>query len=92
MLRCLTDKIDDIKAEACKKEVYYFEKMEVGQEGCQGGEGVAGGGQAFGNLWHYQASVLFCRHASRGLFRNHLPLPSLPVPLTPPLLPPHPPR
>ena len=29
VLRCLTDKIDEIKAEACKKEVFYFEKMEV---------------------------------------------------------------
>ena len=29
MLRCLTDKIDEIKAEACRKEVYYYEKMEV---------------------------------------------------------------
>ena len=29
MLRCLTDKIDDIDDEACKKEVYYYEKMEV---------------------------------------------------------------
>ena len=29
VLRCLTDKMDNIKAEACKKEVYYFEKMEV---------------------------------------------------------------
>ena len=33
VLRCLTDKIDDIKAEACKKEVYYFEKMEVRASG-----------------------------------------------------------
>ena len=29
VLRCLTDKIDDIKADACRKEVHYFEKMEV---------------------------------------------------------------
>mmetsp|Transcript_34914 Transcript_34914/g.77608 ORF Transcript_34914/g.77608 Transcript_34914/m.77608 type:complete len:994 (-) Transcript_34914:752-3733(-) len=29
VLRCLTDKMDSIKADACKKEVYYFEKMEV---------------------------------------------------------------
>ncbi|KAG2452551.1 hypothetical protein HYH02_002788 [Chlamydomonas schloesseri] len=29
VLRCLTDKIDDIDDEGCKKEVYYYEKMEV---------------------------------------------------------------
>lgn len=29
VLRCLTDKIEDIGEEACKKEVYYYEKMEV---------------------------------------------------------------
>ncbi|KAG1656262.1 hypothetical protein FOA52_011910 [Chlamydomonas sp. UWO 241] len=29
VLRCLTDKIDEIKEEACTKEVTYFEKMEV---------------------------------------------------------------
>jgi Golgi apparatus protein 1 len=29
VLRCLTDKMDDIKEEACTKEVTYFEKMEV---------------------------------------------------------------
>ncbi|GLI58992.1 hypothetical protein VaNZ11_000814 [Volvox africanus] len=29
VLRCLTDKIEDIGDEACKKEVYYYEKMEV---------------------------------------------------------------
>ncbi|GFR44890.1 hypothetical protein Agub_g6234 [Astrephomene gubernaculifera] len=29
VLRCLTDKIDDIGDEGCKKEVYYYEKMEV---------------------------------------------------------------
>lgn len=29
MLRCLTEKQDDIKSEACKKEVFYFERMEV---------------------------------------------------------------
>lgn len=29
MLRCLTEKQDDIKNEACKKEVFYYEKMEV---------------------------------------------------------------
>ena len=40
MLRCLTDKIDDINAEACKKEVYYFEKMEV----CVWGGWGQGGG------------------------------------------------
>jgi Golgi apparatus protein 1 len=29
VLRCLSDKIDNIKAESCIKEVNYFEKMEV---------------------------------------------------------------
>jgi len=29
VLRCLTEKRDDIKSEACQKEVFYFEKMEV---------------------------------------------------------------
>lgn len=29
VLRCLTDKKEDIKSEACQKEVLYFEKMEV---------------------------------------------------------------
>lgn len=29
MLRCLTQKKDEIKSEACRKEVFYFEKMEV---------------------------------------------------------------
>ncbi len=29
VLRCLTDKRDEISAEACKQEVLYFEKMEV---------------------------------------------------------------
>ncbi|GIL97843.1 hypothetical protein Vretimale_3387, partial [Volvox reticuliferus] len=29
VLRCLTDKIEDIGDESCKKEVYYYEKMEV---------------------------------------------------------------
>lgn len=29
VLRCLTDKSDEIKDEACSKEVLYFEKMEV---------------------------------------------------------------
>ena len=29
VLRCLTDKRDQIKDEACQKEVLYFEKMEV---------------------------------------------------------------
>lgn len=29
MLRCLTEKRDEIKSEACRKEVFYFEKMEV---------------------------------------------------------------
>lgn len=29
MLRCLTEKRDEIKSSACRKEVYYFEKMEV---------------------------------------------------------------
>jgi hypothetical protein len=29
VLRCLTQKRDDIKNEACRKEVFYFEKMEV---------------------------------------------------------------
>lgn len=29
MLRCLTDKFDQIEGEACQKEVHYFEKMEV---------------------------------------------------------------
>lgn len=29
VLRCLTDKADDIQDEGCRKEVYYFEKMEV---------------------------------------------------------------
>eukprot|EP00197_Chlamydomonas_leiostraca_P010927 CAMPEP_0202884756 /NCGR_PEP_ID=MMETSP1391-20130828/41312_1 /ASSEMBLY_ACC=CAM_ASM_000867 /TAXON_ID=1034604 /ORGANISM="Chlamydomonas leiostraca, Strain SAG 11-49" /LENGTH=982 /DNA_ID=CAMNT_0049567983 /DNA_START=167 /DNA_END=3115 /DNA_ORIENTATION=+ len=29
VLRCLTDNLDDIKADACRKEVYYYEKMEV---------------------------------------------------------------
>lgn len=29
MLRCLTDKLEQVQEEACKKEVSYFEKMEV---------------------------------------------------------------
>ncbi len=29
VLRCLTDKIEEITDEECKKEVFYFEKMEV---------------------------------------------------------------
>jgi hypothetical protein len=29
VLRCLTQKKDEIKSEACRKEVFYFEKMEV---------------------------------------------------------------
>lgn len=29
MLRCLTEKRDQIKAEACQAEVMYFMKMEV---------------------------------------------------------------
>lgn len=29
MLRCLTDKLDDISDEGCRKEVFYYEKMEV---------------------------------------------------------------
>ncbi|GFH23194.1 uncharacterized protein HaLaN_20773, partial [Haematococcus lacustris] len=29
VLRCLTDNIESINAEACRKEVYYYEKMEV---------------------------------------------------------------
>ncbi len=29
VLRCLTDKKEEIKSEACQKEVLYFEKMEV---------------------------------------------------------------
>ena len=29
MLRCLTDKLDEITDEDCKKEVFYFIKMEV---------------------------------------------------------------
>ena len=42
VLRCLTDKADDIGDEGCRKEVYYFEKV--------GGRGAAlalagGGGQ-----------------------------------------------
>ena len=28
-MRCLTEKRDQIKDEACQKEVLYFEKMEV---------------------------------------------------------------
>jgi hypothetical protein len=30
VLRCLIDKRDEIKSDACKQEVFYFEKMEVG--------------------------------------------------------------
>ena len=30
VLRCLGDKIDDITDEACKSELLYFQKMEVG--------------------------------------------------------------
>lgn len=29
MLRCLTDKVEEITDEECKKEVFYFQKMEV---------------------------------------------------------------
>ena len=29
VLRCLTEKIEEIQDEECKKEVFYFEKMEV---------------------------------------------------------------
>lgn len=29
VLRCLTDKMDEITVEECKAEVFYFEKMEV---------------------------------------------------------------
>lgn len=29
MLRCLTDKLEQVQEESCKKEVSYFEKMEV---------------------------------------------------------------
>lgn len=29
MLRCLSDKVDEITDEECKKEVFYFQKMEV---------------------------------------------------------------
>lgn len=29
MLRCLTESTAEIKAKNCKKEVYYYEKMEV---------------------------------------------------------------
>lgn len=29
MLRCLTEKRDELKSEDCRKEVYYFQKMEV---------------------------------------------------------------
>ncbi len=29
VLRCLTDKREELSSEACKKEVLYFEKMEV---------------------------------------------------------------
>lgn len=29
MLRCLTEKLDELKSEDCRKEVYYFQKMEV---------------------------------------------------------------
>ncbi len=31
VLRCLADKIDDINDDACKQELLYFQKMEVGQ-------------------------------------------------------------
>ena len=30
VLRCLGDKIEDIPDEACKSELLYFQKMEVG--------------------------------------------------------------
>lgn len=29
MLRCLSDKVDEITDEQCKKEVFYFQKMEA---------------------------------------------------------------
>ena len=29
VLRCLTEKSDDIKSKACRDEVFYFKKMEV---------------------------------------------------------------
>eukprot|EP00878_Enallax_costatus_P015261 GHUV01015979.1.p1 GENE.GHUV01015979.1~~GHUV01015979.1.p1 ORF type:complete len:801 (+),score=251.73 GHUV01015979.1:135-2405(+) len=29
VLRCLTEKLDELKSEDCRKEVYYFQKMEV---------------------------------------------------------------
>ena len=29
VLRCLSDKLDEITNEECKKEVFYFQKMEV---------------------------------------------------------------
>ena len=31
VLRCLADKIEDITDEACKSELLYFQKMEVGR-------------------------------------------------------------
>ncbi len=29
VLRCLTDKVEEIKSEDCRKEVFYYQKMEV---------------------------------------------------------------
>lgn len=34
VLRCLADKIEDITDEACKSELLYFQKMEVGRLAC----------------------------------------------------------
>ena len=31
-LRCLTDNSEQIRSKACRSEVFYFEKMEVGPE------------------------------------------------------------
>jgi golgi apparatus protein 1 len=29
VLRCLTERMDDVKSDGCRKEVLYFQKMEV---------------------------------------------------------------
>lgn len=40
VLRCLTDKMEDIGDEACRKEVYYFEKVRGPWRGVRAGEEV----------------------------------------------------
>ena len=93
MLRCLTDKIEELKAEACKKEVYYFEKMEV-REGLRGGALLPIGCVRGLCVWERAScpSVAQWGHASPSspLHAGIAPLRPLPLftPLSHPLLPP----